>query len=48
VQIEINRALYLDERTVTPTAGLAVLARALSDWIGQMGRRTDALPSAAE
>lgn len=48
VQIEINRALYLDERTVTPTAGLAILARVLSDWIGQMGRRTDALPSAAE
>lgn len=29
VQIEINRALYLDERTVAPSAGYATLARHL-------------------
>lgn len=48
VQIEINRALYLDERRVAPTAGMAPLAQALSDWIGQMGQHALAIPRAAE
>ncbi|MCH8490138.1 MAG: N-formylglutamate amidohydrolase [Oceanicaulis sp.] len=48
VQIEINRALYLDERSVTPTADLKPLARALSHWIGQMVQHAHAVPRAAE
>ena len=46
VQIEINRALYLDEATVTPTSGFARLkgdiegltqALAMADWAGLKG-----------
>ncbi len=48
VQIEINRALYLDERTVAPTCGLALLAEAMSQWIAHMGQHAPALPRAAE
>ena len=31
IQIEINRALYMDERTLTPTSGFAPLAAALAE-----------------
>jgi len=48
VQIEINRALYLDERNVTPSADMKLLANALSDWIAQMGQHAQAAPRAAE
>ncbi|MBI1263264.1 MAG: N-formylglutamate amidohydrolase [Alphaproteobacteria bacterium] len=48
VQIEINRALYLDERTVTPSARMPALAQALSDWIGQMSAYAQAAHRAAE
>jgi N-formylglutamate amidohydrolase len=48
IQIEINRALYLDERHVTPNAHMPALAAALSEWIELMGRQTRAEPRAAE
>lgn len=48
IQIEINRALYLDERQVTPNAHMPALAAALSGWIELMVRQTRAEPRAAE
>ena len=36
LQIEINRALYLDEAAVAPAAGLAPLRRAMAEWINRM------------
>ncbi|MET0605855.1 MAG: N-formylglutamate amidohydrolase [Beijerinckiaceae bacterium] len=37
IQIEINRALYMDERTLTPTSGFAPLAAALADSMRTFG-----------
>lgn len=48
IQIEINRALYLDERNVTASAHLPALADAISDWIAHMSMQTLAAPRAAE
>jgi N-formylglutamate amidohydrolase len=36
LQIEINRGLYMDERTLQPTEGAASLARALADMVGAL------------
>lgn len=48
MQIEINRALYLDERQVAPSKDMPALIQALSDWIGQMGQHARTAPRAAE
>ncbi|TVR84802.1 MAG: N-formylglutamate amidohydrolase [Rhodospirillales bacterium] len=37
LQIEINRALYMDEQTVTPTPGLAVMRARMRDLIASFG-----------
>ena len=34
VQIEINRSLYMNERTIGPTEGVAALSRSLADMVG--------------
>jgi N-formylglutamate amidohydrolase len=38
LQIEINRALYMDERALRPTPAFALLARRLADLIDDIGR----------
>ncbi len=38
LQIEINRALYMDENTVTPTGGLDRLARHMSEMIEALSK----------
>lgn len=48
IQIEINRALYLDERNVTPNAHMPALAAALSQWILYMDMQILSAPRAAE
>ena len=51
VQIEIDRALYMNEVTITPTADFASLQRVIEDVIAQLcmiGRNAPSLPLAAE
>jgi N-formylglutamate deformylase len=48
IQIEIDRALYLDERRIERTAGFAEIAAALSGVIARLSRAADAAPLAAE
>ena len=40
LQIEINRALYLDEATIEPTAAFAAVSRDLLGLVEALGRRT--------
>lgn len=50
IQIEIDRALYMDERLIRPTANFAALQHSLSGVIARVAAigRADALPLAAE
>lgn len=36
LQVEINRGLYLDERSVRPARGMTALSRALTEWMKRM------------
>lgn len=40
LQIEINRALYMDESALSPHAGFAILARRLAELVEDVGRTT--------
>ena len=42
LQIEINRALYMDEEMIQPNAYMATLAHNLSHLVDRLGRLTDA------
>ncbi|MGB3279959.1 MAG: N-formylglutamate amidohydrolase, partial [Pseudorhodobacter sp.] len=48
VQVEIDRALYLDEARVEPRADFADFQALISDVIAQITGAADALPLAAE
>ena len=49
VQVEIDRALYLDEQSVTPRADFAAFQALISGVIAQiMGRAAQSMPLAAE
>ena len=48
LQVEINRGLYLDELSVTPSRGFSPLQRTLEEWIARMSADAAGVSLAAE